>query len=142
MRRVVVAFVLAAAAATRAAAEPVEHVFQRASAKHVLDSVDVAAADLQLGLRTMTFDLLDLRLEVRRGHAKLRLGGEISDAVELRLDGHVAWRDGGARFSTRLAVGLGGEKLSVKIPDFYLAPCNVNGVSGLELRVPVLEGKW
>jgi hypothetical protein len=142
VRRIAAALANACLVAGAASAEPVDNVFRRVSAQHLLDTADVAAADLRLGLRAMTFDLLDLRLEVRTGHARLRLGGELTDSLELRVSGKVAWRDGGARVSSRLDLGLGGERFSLRIPDFTIAPCNVNGIAGVEVRVPVWEGRW
>lgn len=140
MRRGLIALLLAVS--TPAFAEHLDREFGRLSARRVIDTLDQAAGDLQVGLRAATLDLLDVRFDVRQRHALLRLGGEIGDSFALRLDGKVVWRDGGARIATRLELGVAGERMSLRIPDFYLAPCNVNGQSGVEVRVPVLEGKF
>src|SRR5436190_19577362 len=99
MRRGLIALLLVVS--TPAFAEQLDQVLGHLSPRRMIDTLDEAAGDLQLGLRTVTLDLLDVRFDVRQRHARLRLGGELGKAFALRLEGRVVWRDGGARITSR-----------------------------------------
>jgi hypothetical protein len=105
--------------------------------ERLIDKIDDASVELQLGLRTVSLDMVDLRFQPRRRGARVRLGTE-----GLRLDGDVVWRNGSARISTRLDLRLFDDSLAFKLPDVLLVPRTFEGTNYLELRLPLLEGTF
>jgi hypothetical protein len=97
--------------------------------------------ELGAHLNVLTLDLVDLRFDVARRHAAVRLGG-LSPRLGFLVDGDIVVRRGVARVQTRLTLGLEGKTLELDLPAFELASQNVQGERSVEVRLPVFEGTF
>ena len=98
------------------------------------------AVDGHLGL--LTGDRLDLRIDGRARRAHLRLRGGQRRYLAFRLDGEVHLEHGAAVIDARLELGIAGRPLTLELPDLELVPRSFAGERYLEVRLPLLGGRW
>jgi hypothetical protein len=87
----------------------------------------------------LTYDMLHLRVDAEHRAAKIAIGGGDRRVVKLRVAGDVEVVDGTARIHSRLALGLGGKQLDVRLPNVDVAPASYHGERGVEVRLPLLR---
>jgi hypothetical protein len=98
----------------------------------------------QLGLHVsnLTADLVRFNFDFARKFGQFKVGGGASDSFLFRIDGDVEVHGSVARITSRLDLGIGGERLTIDLPDMDLATQTVAGERAVELRLPVFEGRF
>jgi hypothetical protein len=117
--------------------EPSETLYQRI-ASHLTDLSD----GLNLHLHTLSLDLVDMRLDFRARRVHLRLGGGDHRRFALRLDGDVMFQRSGARVHARVELALAGHRMTLQLPAFDMVPRSYEGERYVEVRVPLIEGRF
>ena len=87
----------------------------------------------------LTHDMLYLRVDAGHRAAKIAVGGGDARLMKLRLAGNVEVVDGTARIHSRLALGLGGRQLDLRLPNVDVAAASYRGERGVEVRLPLLR---
>ena len=87
---------------------------------------------------TLSHDLLTVRIDGKQQRAQIAVGGD-SKHVGLRVASNVQISDGTAHISSRLAVAIGGKRMTVRLPNVDVAPTSYRGERGVELRLPLLR---
>lgn len=100
------------------------------------DRISDLSLEVGTRLRTVTFDLFDLRLDVRHRSAHLRFGGEFG------LESDITVIDDGVRVDTRVKLRIGGKKVTVRLPHVEMLSENYRGDSFLAIRFPIIEGRF
>lgn len=109
--------------------------------RHMTDKLTLWSNEIGGHLSLLTLDLVDMRFDVRRRHAALRLGA-LSPDVGLRLDSAIIVRGNVARVNASLALAVAGRRLELEIPTFEVVTQNVRGERSVEVRVPLIEGRF
>ena len=94
----------------------------------------------------LTYDLLHLRVDAAQQRANIAIGGGSARLVKLRVAGDVEVVDGTARIKSRVALGLGGKQLALRLPSVDVAPATYphrfggdRYERGVELRLPLVQ---
>jgi len=88
-------------------------------------------------LDLLSADMFQLKVDARRRHARIRLGGGEGQGLIIRLDSEIQLEDIHARITTRVDLGYQGHLLRLDLPDVELAPAVYRGDYGVEVRLPV-----
>lgn len=97
--------------------------------------------ELGLHVSALTADLVRFRFDFARKFGQFRIGGG-TDSFLFRVDGDVEVHGSVARVRSRLDLGLGGERVTLDLPEVDLATQSVAGERAYELRLPVFEGRF
>ena len=93
-------------------------------------------------MNVLSDDLLGLRFDGRRRHARVRLGTGEGQYLRFKLDSDWHFAQGKARIRARLDLGIGEHHLRFELPDMEMLPASVYGQRGVEIRLPVFERRW
>jgi hypothetical protein len=93
-------------------------------------------------LDLLSHDMFQLRVDARRRHAHLRIGGGDSERVAVSLDGDIQFDDLNAHVCARLDLALRGHAVSLELPPFEMSPVSYRGGHGVELRVPLFVQRF
>ena len=108
----------------------------------VKENLTLYSNELGTHLSNLSFNLVNLRFDAHTQRARLRLGGDFGKQLSLRIDGDVRFTGGMARVKTRVALGFVGRQLAFELPDFEMVPRSFGGERWVEVRLPVVEGKF
>ena len=100
------------------------------------------SGELGQHLNALSFNLVDFDFNAHTRRAKLRLGGELGTQLSLRIDGDVRFQHGLARVATRVELGVVGRQFRLELPDFEMVPRTWAGERWVEVRLPLLEGRF
>ncbi|MEZ4365405.1 MAG: hypothetical protein R2939_03845 [Kofleriaceae bacterium] len=114
---------------------------RRTMSQQIADGFTALGDELDAHLAALRLDLLGLRVDGRARAAQLRVG-RLTDTVGAQLDGQIKFGHGRARVAARLAVELGGHRMTLALPAFEVVPRSEFGDRYLELRLPLLEGAF
>jgi hypothetical protein len=115
---------------------------RRSLSGRVVDNLTVLGDELGLHLSALTADLVRFDFDFAQKHGRFKLGGGTGETLLLRVDGDVQVQGSVARIKSRVDLGLAGEQLSFQLPDLDLATQSVQGERAVELRLPLVEGKF
>ncbi|HEX5060788.1 MAG TPA: hypothetical protein VFV99_15575 [Kofleriaceae bacterium] len=87
----------------------------------------------------LTHDMLYVRVDAEHRAAKIAVGGGDAHLMKLRFAGNVEVVDGTARIHSRLALGLGGKQLDLRLPNIDVSAASYRGERGVEVRLPLLR---
>ena len=87
----------------------------------------------------LTYDLLHVRVDAEHRAAKIAVGGGDKRVVKLRVAGDVEVVDGTARIHSRLAFGIGGKQIDLRLPNVDVAATSYRGERGVEVRLPLVR---
>ena len=87
----------------------------------------------------LTYDLLHVRVDAEHRAAKIAVGGGDKRLVKLRVAGDVEVVDGTARIHSRLAFGIGGKQIDLRLPNVDVAATSYRGERGVEVRLPLVR---
>ena len=90
----------------------------------------------------LTHDMLQLRVDAEQRAAKIAVGGGDARVVKLRVSGNVEVVDGTARIHSRVAFGIGGKQIDLRLPNVDVAPASYRGERGVEVRLPLMRGSF
>jgi hypothetical protein len=126
--------VLAAAVLSLVASSPPH---ARADGPDITQKLNDFSNDFGGHLRDLTFDAIDLRFDLRDNRARVRVHVPL-----LVLDGDVKWVDGVARVDARIDFKVGTHELNFALPTFELVPQDWEGQRWVEVRVPLISGRF
>src|SRR5688572_6319461 len=109
--------------------------------EQLLAIAHVWSNEIELGVRDLTFELVELDFDVRTGVTRLSIGGGGSD-LALRIDSDIRMLNGWARVKARCDFSLAGNRLRFDLPDFELTSHTIYGERAVVVRVPIFEGKF
>jgi hypothetical protein len=115
---------------------------QLSMSHQIKEHLTLYSNELGAHLANMSFNLVNLRFDAHTQRARLRLGGEMGKQLSLRIDGDVHFQAGMARVKTRVALGFVGHQLAFELPDFEMVPRSFAGERWVEVRLPLLEGRF
>lgn len=92
-------------------------------------------------LNLLTGDMVDMRFDVRGKRGWLRVG-TLSSRGGFMINGRVRIRGTVARIKPRLTLALRSTSLDLELPAIEIASQNVQGERSVELRVPIIEGRF
>jgi hypothetical protein len=110
--------------------------------QRVLKNMSLLGDELGLHVSALTGDLVRLQFDFTRKQGHFGLGGGRGDALLFRVDGDVVVRGAVARITSRVDLGLGGQRLSLDLPDVDFVTQTVAGERAYELRLPLFEGRF
>jgi hypothetical protein len=87
----------------------------------------------------LTLDMFQLRVDAEHRAAKVAVGGGDARVVKLRVAGNVEVVDGTARIHSRVAFGLAGKQLDLRLPNVDVAAASYRGERGVEVRLPLVR---
>jgi hypothetical protein len=87
----------------------------------------------------LTYDFLHLRVDAEHRAAKIAVGGGDARLLQLRVAGNVEVVDGTARIKSRVAFGIAGKRMDLRLPNVDVAPASYRGERGVEVRLPLLR---
>jgi hypothetical protein len=90
----------------------------------------------------LTYDLLHVRVDAEHRAAKIAVGGGDKRVVKLRVAGDVEVVDGTARIHSRLAFGIAGKQIDLRLPNVDVAATSYRGERGVEVRLPLVRGSF
>jgi hypothetical protein len=93
-------------------------------------------------MNALSDDVLGLKFDGRKRRAKLRLGTGEGQYLRFRFDSDWHFTQGRARIVAKLQLGIGDHQWNVELPDMEMAPANVHGARGVEIRVPFFERRF
>jgi hypothetical protein len=93
-------------------------------------------------MNELSDDILGLQFDGRKRRAKLRLGTGEGEFLRFRLDSDWHFSQGRARIVAKLQLGIGEHQWNVELPDMEMAPANVYGARGVEIRIPFFEKRF
>lgn len=86
---------------------------------------------------------LGLRFDGRRRRARLRIGSSDTERyLVFRLASDIHFTHGIARVQARLDLGIGEHLVQLELPDFEMAPTEVRGERGVEIRLPLFKREF
>jgi hypothetical protein len=97
--------------------------------------------EVGLHLSALTGDLVRVKFDFASREGRFRIGGG-GETFLLRLDGDVEVHGTTARIRSTIDLGVGGERLTVALPDVDFATQTMFGDRAYELRIPLLEGTF
>jgi hypothetical protein len=103
----------------------------------IVDQLTQLGNTLGHHLDLLSHDMVQLRVDARRRHAHLLIGGGDSEGLALRLHSDILFDDLNAHVCARLDVALRGHMFQLELPAFDMSPVSYRGDHGIELRVPL-----
>ena len=110
--------------------------------KRVTKNLTLMGDELGQHLSALSFELVDMRFDLEKRTARLKLGVGEGDHLAFRLDGDIFFRSGYARIKARVDLRIIGQEISFELPEFDMVPRTVSGRRAVELRVPLLERRF
>jgi hypothetical protein len=111
--------------------------------ERIIDAMTVLAEHMEHHLDTLSFDQIKLSLDPRSRTGRLRIGGDVlGESLHFKLRSGIRFQHGYARFNAKIDLGLGLHRLSFKIPTFDVVPRSHGGRTYVELRVPLIRGRF
>ena len=114
---------------------------ERPVGEQLLDIAHLWSNEIGTGVGAMTFDLVELSFDVRKGVTRLSIGGG-SDDLALRIDSDIRMLNGWARVKAHCDLSFAGSKLSFDLPEFDVTSHTIYGERAVVVRVPIFEGKF
>lgn len=146
MGKAVVALALLACLAGPAAADEPDDLppppVEMTMSYQLKERLTLYSGELGQHLNALSFNLVDFDFNAHTRHAKLRLGGELGSQLSLRIDGDVMFQRGIARVATRVDLAVVGRHLRFELPEFEMVPRTWAGERWVEVRLPLLEGRF
>jgi hypothetical protein len=93
-------------------------------------------------VNVLSDDLLGMKFDGRRRHARVRIGTGEGELLRFKLDSDWHFTEGKARIHARLALGVGKHQWHLELPDMEMVPASYRGERGVEVRLPLLERRW
>jgi len=90
-------------------------------------------------LNAMSFELLDLRFDVRKKNAQLKLAAGDDEHLSLRVDSDIQFQSGYARVRAKIDLHVVGQRLSLELPEFDMVPRSYAGERYVEVRLPLIQ---
>src|SRR5262245_58254472 len=113
----------------------------RPIAELIADRLTFLGDQLDVHLRALSFNHLDVRFDGKTRRARVRLARE-GDQLSLRIAGDIRFERGLARVTTRVDLGISGHVLHLQLPDVEMVPRSYGGERYVELRLPLFEGHF
>jgi hypothetical protein len=98
--------------------------------------------EMGLHLRNLSGEVIDMKFDLGGRRAKINLGGGDGGHLRLRLHSSVIMHGKIARIATKVDLALFGKPLQLELPEFEIVPQTLDGRSWVELRVPIVEGRF
>ena len=133
VRRLAVIVGLMLAAGTARADRPI--------GEALLDIAHLWTGEIGQSVGDLTFDLVELSFDVRKGVTRLSIGGG-SDDLALRIDSDIRMQGGWARVRARCDLRLAGAHLDFALPELDVTSHTIYGERAVVVRVPIFEGKF
>jgi hypothetical protein len=93
-------------------------------------------------MNALSDDILGLQFDGRKRRARLRLGTGEGQYLRFRLDSDWHFTHGRARIVAKIQLGIGDRQWNVELPDMEMAPANIYGARGVEIRIPFFERRF
>ena len=103
----------------------------------VMYALDLVSEELTLGVRALSFELIDLKMDPRTRKGHFRLGAD-----SMRLDSDLEVIGNYLRVRARLDLRRLHRSMYLKLPPVDLVPRTIYGTLHLEVRVPLYEAKF
>lgn len=109
--------------------------------RHLTDKITLWGNELGTHVNVLTLDMVDMRFNARQRRAAIRVGA-LAEQLGLRINGDIKVRSNVARVKSSIALGLRGRNLRFDLPVFEVVSQNVLGERSVELRLPIIEGRF
>jgi hypothetical protein len=106
------------------------------------EKMTLAADELSLSLRALTFDAMDLKFDGHTRNARMKMHAGRSQTFSLGFDSDIAFKRGYASVDARLHLAVMGRAYTLDLPKFDVVPRSYEGDRYVELRVPVIDFKF
>jgi hypothetical protein len=108
----------------------------------IVDQLTELCNELGYHLDVVSMDLVALRVDGRRRRMSLGVGASAGGYLAFRFDSDFHFIDGVARVTTRINLGLAGKSLDLQLPEVELVPTSYQGERGVEVRLPIVTGRF
>ena len=109
--------------------------------RHLTDKLTLWSNELGTHVNMLTLDLVDLQFDMQRRNAHVRVGA-LSENVGLRVAGNIRVRANVARIRSSLALAIRGQRYRFELPVFEVTSQDVGGERSVEVRVPIVFGRF
>jgi hypothetical protein len=103
----------------------------------VMHALDLVSEELTLGVRALSFELIDLKMDPRTRKGHFRFGAD-----SMRLDSDLELIGSYLRVRARIDLRRLHRSMYLKLPPVDLVPRTIYGTLHLEVRVPLYEAKF
>lgn len=110
--------------------------------EQILDELSDLGNELGTHLDTLSMELVALRFDGRRRRMHVGVGTGQGQYLSFRVGGELHFVDGLARVTTQVELGVAGHKLQLQLPEMEVAPTSYRGERGVEVRLPILSGRF
>ncbi|MBK7538973.1 MAG: hypothetical protein IPI49_27125 [Myxococcales bacterium] len=108
----------------------------------LLDELSDFGNEVGAHLDTLSMELLALRVDGRRRRVHVGVRGGERQYLSFRVGSELHFVDGLARVTTQIELGIAGHLLEVELPLLEVAPTAYRGERGVEIRLPILSGRF
>ena len=109
--------------------------------RHVTDKLTLWGNEVGGHVNLLTLDMVDMRFNARKRRAAIRVGA-LAERLGLQINGDIKVRSNVARVKSSIALGLNGRSFRLDLPVFEVVSQNVRGERSVELRLPIIEGRF
>lgn len=110
--------------------------------QQIVDQLTELGNQLGYHLDVLSLDLIALRVDGRRRRVHLGVAAGERGFLSFQLGSDFHFVDGLARVTTRIDLGIAGRTLELELPEVELAPASYRGERGVEVRLPIVKGRF
>lgn len=111
--------------------------------QQITDELTALGNTLGAHLGALSYGELGLEVDGRHRRARVRVGSSDTERyLVFRLASDIQFAHGVALVHAKLDLGVGGHLVELELPDFEMAPTEVRGERGVEIRVPLIKRRF
>lgn len=110
--------------------------------KRVEDNVDDIADQFGLQVSRLSYDILQMHFDVKKKRAELKLDAGDTNTLGFTFDSDVKFHGNFARVDATVDLALGGRVFKLDLPEVDVGHSKFAGEHGVEVRLPLLHGKF
>ncbi len=108
----------------------------------IVDQLTELGNQLGYHLDVLTMDVIALRVDGKRRRMSLGVGAGEASYLSLHFASDFHFVDGVARVSAHINLGIAGKRLDLQLPEVELVPASYKGERGVEVRLPIVSGRF
>jgi len=110
--------------------------------QRMTENLSLLGNELGEHLNALSFDVVQMRFDVRERKARLKLAAGDDEHLSLKVDSKIRFRSGYARIHARIDLHIVGQHLSLELPEFEMVPRSYQGEHYVEVRLPLFERRF
>lgn len=115
---------------------------QRTYSEQIADRLTALGDEMDEHFGKLSLDRVAIRVDGRARRARIRLGKGDGGMLSLRIDSDIKFEHGLAHVNARIDLSINGYKMHLDLPKVDLVPSSYQGEKYLEVRIPLIEGRF